>query len=397
MAKKNSSDKTSGQSDFELALEAEESLKAEAAAQAPLAVAFPEPKGEAFLALDKGSEALGLLLSESSDKRALAESSDRSGSLLLAACRKGDVASVRHILAAGADPAAKSGPWKTPAITASTDHPEIVKVLIDAGADPSAQTDSGLCALTAALSRLDIPGSEKSFDILKKAGAKPASKASWPTILSAAGSGSAEAVEWCLANGSKISDTADTGSGVLHSLSRDPSLAVLAKRLVALGADPNLKNKEGLTPLHRCAENSNASLAASLVALGADPSALSASGHTPLDLAGDKESATAKIIKDAGGALSKEIRASITEKKAKAPSSKAKPAKKAAPSTVAETAKKAPKASAKKEKPAPKAKPKTSAKAAFSKLAGNLAAESKKPDAAGKKAAPKKAAPKKGR
>ncbi|MEJ2289136.1 MAG: serine hydrolase [Deinococcales bacterium] len=78
---------------------------------------------------------------------------------LHAAALMGDVATVRELLAAGADPNAQDAYGSTPLIIAATfDHPAVAQVLIEAGADLDLQNSDGSTALHAAafLGRTEI-------------------------------------------------------------------------------------------------------------------------------------------------------------------------------------------------------------------------------------------------
>ena len=56
-------------------------------------------------------------------------------------------------------------------------------------------------------------------------------------------------------------------------------------RLLAAGADPNVRDPDGDAPLHIAAEQCRADLAELLLKHGADPNAKNNEGKTPADLA----------------------------------------------------------------------------------------------------------------
>jgi ankyrin repeat protein len=65
--------------------------------------------------------------------------------------------------------------------------------------------------------------------------------------------------------------------------------SLLARRFLALGADPRAVNAAGDTPLHVAARAGRANLAKVLLEGGADPNARNAAGETPLHLAAARD------------------------------------------------------------------------------------------------------------
>lgn len=77
----------------------------------------------------------------------------------------------------------------------------------------------------------------------------------------------------------------------LHSATATlrPEAAVpIARALLAQGADPNLQQQGGFTPLHAAASVGNTELARLLLANGADRAVRNEAGHTAADLATEK-------------------------------------------------------------------------------------------------------------
>ena len=68
----------------------------------------------------------------------------------------------------------------------------------------------------------------------------------------------------------------------LAAANADPSSL---KALLAAGADPNLRDKEGLTPLHVAAYSQNATHAQLLLEGGADPALKTNAGRDPTSMA----------------------------------------------------------------------------------------------------------------
>ena len=62
----------------------------------------------------------------------------------------------------------------------------------------------------------------------------------------------------------------------------------MIRALLVAGADPNLRSREGGTPLHTAAFGGDVEIVELLVAYGADPSITDARDHTPLDVARER-------------------------------------------------------------------------------------------------------------
>ena len=84
----------------------------------------------------------------------------------------------------------------------------------------------------------------------------------------------------------ELARVADPGSGMtpLHQAARH-GWPDVTRRLLALGADPNARNRWRLVPLHYAARFGHPAVARILLDRGADPGAVAAGGQTPLDWA----------------------------------------------------------------------------------------------------------------
>ena len=79
----------------------------------------------------------------------------------------------------------------------------------------------------------------------------------------------------------KITTLDDTGRSDLHYAARDGDLAAVRK-LVSLGADVNLQDKQGWTPLHFAAQALSKEVTTYLLAHGASVDLVDCYGNTPL-------------------------------------------------------------------------------------------------------------------
>jgi ankyrin repeat protein len=94
------------------------------------------------------------------------------------------------------------------------------------------------------------------------------------------------AVDLLLARGGEINTVAQHSFGVtaLHAALASPTPEV-ARVLVAAGADVNIPQRSGATPLHETAHNGSLELTTFLLEHGANPAARDTEGRTPADIA----------------------------------------------------------------------------------------------------------------
>lgn len=160
-----------------------------------------------------------------------------------------DVAAVTAFLNAGINPNTKDEETATPVLVAAAvrDNDEMVRVLLQGGADVNAKDFGGYTALLRALE--------------KEREAIAALLLAQPSLdVNAQGGNGMTALNWCV-----LGD-------------RESSVQKLLER----GANPNLSDKDGDTPLHTAAQRGNVKLLEWLLAAGANVNAKNKLGGTPL-------------------------------------------------------------------------------------------------------------------
>ena len=230
------------------------------------------------------------------------------------AAQRGDLALVRQLLAAGADPVARTRYGVTPLELASAGAgPEVVEALLAAGADANSVTREGETVLMAA-SRAGNVGAVRA---LLARGASPNLAEEWQgqtALMWAAAANHADVVRALLEAGATADVPAKTfpgqprlprGQGVaiqaahsnfpkggltaLHFAAREGAIDA-ARALAAAGATLDVADPDGITPLHLAIINAHFDVAAVLIDGGADVNKADRVGRTPLFMAADANS-----------------------------------------------------------------------------------------------------------
>jgi ankyrin repeat protein len=224
---------------------------------------------------------------------------------LLFAARQGDVESARALLDGGANVNDKA-PLGTSAlvIAAHSGHRLFAELLLDKGADPNAM-DAGYAALHIAVQRGDVElvksllahGAKPNAYITR---GSPARRVSSDVQLSsntvgatplwlAASLGRADIVRVLAAKAADVLVDKDGTTALMASIGNNERRSVETVRaLLELGADVNVPDAVGNTPLHASAARGFASIVQLLVDHGAKLNARNRRGQTPLSYAANE-------------------------------------------------------------------------------------------------------------
>jgi len=207
-----------------------------------------------------------------------------SSTLLIEAVQHNDAATVRLLLAEGAD-VAEAGADLSTALHAAAldDRLEIAGLLIEAGADVSAATRYGVTPLALAAAN----GNAAMIGLLLDAGADPneASRQGQPVLLSAARNGRPDAIRLLIERGARV-DERETflGQTALMSAAGRGNPEAIAL-LVAAGAEIHARSERGFTALLLAVRENRAAAVAKLLQLGAKVEDRAPDGTSALNMA----------------------------------------------------------------------------------------------------------------
>ncbi len=169
------------------------------------------------------------------------------------AAHDGDVAEIRRLAAAGGDLEARDGQGRTPVhVAAFASHEDAIAALAEAGADMNALENARYDAVTIAAVADDV-------DMLKAALAA-GNRADLVTsvydgtaLIAAAHLGHAEVVRTLIAAGAPLDHVNNLGwTALIESVvlgDGGPDHRATARALLDAGADPNIPDRAGATPL----------------------------------------------------------------------------------------------------------------------------------------------------
>ena len=203
----------------------------------------------------------------------------------------------------GADVHAKDSLGNTPLYDATRNsdaHTEVIALLLEHGADPTTEAYEEICAhpdapcrivrTTILYSAIYFPLGTSAAKLLLKNGADAevntlgtAGGYLRAPLHSAAMAGEPDEIRLLLEYGADVNLRDPKGNTPLHhtaSSFQDPSLAV--QIMLSNGADVNAKNKVGTTPLHGAARNPYFNVVRLLLNHGADVNEIDARRNTPL-------------------------------------------------------------------------------------------------------------------
>ena len=198
----------------------------------------------------------------------------------------GSVNEVRAVLGSISDLNAKDGSGMTALMWAAWKNPnlEVIKVIIDAGADVGIADNSGNTALDYAKKDLNYGKIQSQFYKLLWTKDKTLPREAY--FVELCGSGTASEVINAIKGGANVNAEDKYGISPIFWAAWLNSDAGVIKALLESGANPNASYKSGETPLIMAAgSNANPEVIIALLNGGADPAKQDASGNKAVDYA----------------------------------------------------------------------------------------------------------------
>ena len=218
---------------------------------------------------------------------------------LMGAAYKGNAEIAKALLDAGANPnAAKNNKDTALMYAAGGEYSEVAKMLLDAGANPNAVNDEGGTALVWAVEQ----GYSEIAKMLLDAGANPsaAQNDGWTALMWVAHEGYSEIAKMLLDAGANPDAVRDDG-WVALMLAAGKGHAEITEALLADSANPNAVSKDGWTSLMLAVNYRHPEIAKMLLDAGANPNTARDDGETALIMAANYGGAeVAKALLDSG-------------------------------------------------------------------------------------------------
>ena len=161
---------------------------------------------------------------------------------------------------------------------------DVVRLLLEKGADPNIPNKNGLTPLEHACGRDQAAGMALAeLLVARGAAVNPTNKTDWriPLLEWAISSDNAELVKFLIEHGADVKAKSPNGDTPLHTAA-DRGDMEIAELLVACGADVNAKIIGGTTPLHKAAWGGGEAMVKFLLSKGAEADAKRTDGVTPL-------------------------------------------------------------------------------------------------------------------
>lgn len=207
------------------------------------------------------------------------------------AAKTGNRAAIDALIAAKADSNVKDRQGRTPLWSGVESDLEVVKILVDKGADVNARD---LINSTPLLWAAGFGKPETvAFLISKGADVKATDDNGWTPLIWAAGLGQPMTVDILVKAGADLAKADNTAGDTALLRAARTGKPESVKLLLDAGADLKATNKTGQTALHLAAASGNVEKVKLLLAAKADPAAVDAKGWAPIDhamnrTAGDK-------------------------------------------------------------------------------------------------------------
>jgi ankyrin repeat protein len=253
-----------------------------------------DPKAQSFLDAVRRADAAAVRKTLHAD-RSLANAQDNGGATaLMHAALLGGPDVMRLLLDAGADPNAKNRRNATALLWAVTDAGAI-RLLLEHGADPNIRSIEGRTPLYLASTE---PAGVDIVKMLLDKGADPNGKdlTGRTPLMAAASAGNTEAMRLLIAKGAKVNASMGSGSTAIINAAASRNLSAV-QFLIEQGADVNSRTKRGGTALDIAASWGSVEIAKLLLAKGARVDTQDDRGYTPLMYAAYSEAMPVEVVR----------------------------------------------------------------------------------------------------